>query len=270
MDRRLTASNGRVAASHLQGRVEADVFVEGAGAQVIVPLTDICKSPDGPRDRQRLLGAVVTVFEDRNGWSFVQADDGYVGYVRSTDLGRKAAPTHRVATFGTHAYTEPDFKAPAQVALPFDARLHVVDERPKFFETDQGFVPKKHLRPLDRPFSDPVTLAQLHFQTPYLWGGNSTRGIDCSGLVQAAFTGCDIACPGDSDMQLDRFGAQVSGPYERGDLLFWKGHVGMMVDRDVMIHANAHHMAVAYEPITAAITRIAAQGDGPVLAHKRL
>jgi len=131
------------------------------------------------------------------------------------------------------------------------------------------FVPKPHIRPIERPFSDPVTVAQLFFGTPYLWGGNSAFGIDCSGLVQAAFLACGIDCPGDSDMQMS-MGAPASAPYRRGDLLLWKGHVALCVDDEVLIHANAHHMAVAYEPILRAIARIEAQGDGPVTAHRRM
>ncbi len=261
-DRRLTPVNDRVGPGAI-GRV-------GRVSQAVV---DLCHTPDGPRDRQLLLGAGVTVFETHAGWHFVQAQaDGYCGYVDAgiDPLADDPAPTHRVASFATHAYVAEDFKSPEATALPFGAQLTVTDERRTFFETPLGFVPKKHLRPLDRPFADPVTIAQLHFQAPYLWGGNSTRGIDCSGLIQAALLACGQSCPGDSDLQRESLGADASGPYKRGDLLFWKGHVGMMVDPDVMIHANAHHMAVAYEPIQAATTRIAAQGDGPLLAHKRL
>ena len=118
--------------------------------------------------------------------------------------------------------------------------------------------------------SDPATVAQLHFGVPYLWGGNSTFGIDCSGLIAASLSACGQKCPADSDMQRNGLGADLSGPMQRGDLIFWQGHVGMMVDAETMIHANAHHMATVYEPIDKAILRIAAQGDGPVLARKRL
>jgi cell wall-associated NlpC family hydrolase len=146
----------------------------------------------------------------------------------------------------------------------------VIDERRKFFETNIGFVPKSHLREADRHFSDPVTVAQLHFGVPYLWGGNSSRGIDCSGLIAAGLTACDIPCLGDSDLQRDTLGASFIGPYRRGDLVFWDGHVGMMVDEETLIHANAHHMATAYEPVERAILRIAAQDGGPVLTRKRI
>lgn len=255
---------------HLAGQVEAAQYVEGWAATVVGCVVDLCKSPAGPRDRQLLLGAVITVFEEHEGWAFVQASDGYVGYVRVSDLGDVAVPTHFVGTMATHAYAEDDFRSPDRVALPFGARATVVDERRKFFETNVGFVPKSHLRGLDRPFTDPATVAQIHFGVPYLWGGNSTRGIDCSGLIAAGLTACGIACPADSDMQRDDLGQGFDGAYQRGDLVFWRGHVGMMVDADTLLHANAHHMATVYEPIARAILRIEAQGDGPVTARKRL
>jgi cell wall-associated NlpC family hydrolase len=269
-DRRLTPANERVAAMHLAGQVEAERYVMGQSMGVVAAVTDLCASPAGPRDRQLLLGATVTVFEDREGWSFVQAVDGYVGYVSSQDLSDPTTPTHFVATPATHAYAQENFKSPETHSLPFGARLAVVDERRRFFETNLGFVPKSHLRALDRPFSDPATVAQMHFGVPYLWGGNSTRGIDCSGLIAASLTACGLECPADSDMQRDGLGHDLTEPLQRGDLMFWNGHVGMMVDAETMIHANAHHMATVYEPIAKAILRIQAQGDGPVLARKRL
>ena len=268
-DRRLTPANGRVAAMHLAGQVAAERFVAGEPRVLLRPVTDLCKAPDGARDRQLLRGAPVTVFEDHDGWSFVQAADGYVGYVPTDRLGPAPDHSHFVGTPATHAYAEEDFKSPEVMALPLGARVTVLDERRKFFETDAGFIPKKHLRPMDQPFDDPATVAQLHFGVPYLWGGNSTRGIDCSGLVSAGMTLCGQSCPGDSDMQ-QSLGVATNEPPQRGDLFFWKGHVAMMVDTDTLIHANAHHMAVAYEPLAQAIARIEAQGDGPVTAHRRL
>jgi hypothetical protein len=272
-DRRLTPANTRVAAQHLKGIVPAEAYVDGVPQQITQPIVDLCPKPEGRRDRQLLLGASVNVFEDRDGWSFVQSDaDGYVGYVRSEMLGPIETPTFRIATAATHAYETESFKSRDLMGLPFGAKVKVIDERQKMFETPLGFIPKKHLRPLDRPFADPVTVAQLFFGTPYLWGGNSTAGVDCSGLVQAGLQACDIFCPGDSDMQQSDLGENLTPDAElqRGDLLFWKGHVGIMVDSEVLLHANAHHMATAYEPIAAATIRIKAQGDGDITARKRL
>lgn len=272
-DRRLTPANGRVAASHLKGQVQAEVYTNGEAAAIGQVVVDLCAIPAGKRDRQLLMGAAVTVYERRDGWAFIQSKrDGYVGSVREAALVAGVVPTHRVSTPATHAYATESFKAPDLLHLPFGAEVEVLDERHKFFETPHGFIPKKHLRPLGQVFQDPATVAQLFFGVPYLWGGNSTRGIDCSGLMQAAFHACGHLCAGDSDMQMDGLGVALEdgAPLRRGDLIFWKGHVAMMVDGDTMIHANAHHMAVVYEGLAQATLRIRAQGDGEILARRRV
>ncbi|QFU09948.1 Dipeptidyl-peptidase 6 [Rhodobacteraceae bacterium THAF1] len=273
-DRRLTPANGRVAARELMGRVSADAFVTPEPAQVTVPVADLWQTPDRTaRDRQLLWGDPVDVFERRGGMAFVRAGkDGYVGYVAEGDLGARADATHIVGVAATHAYPAPDMKRIAVHHLGFGARVKVVAGGDKFFEIEGGLhIPRPHLVPANRAFTDPAAVAQLFFGVPYLWGGNSTLGIDCSGLVQAACLACHIPCPGDSDLQEAVLGRALTDEVpERGDLYFWKGHVAMAVDADVLIHANAHHMAVSYERIEDAIARIDAQGDGPVTARRRL
>ncbi len=272
-DPRLTPSNGRVAEAGWEDRVTADAFVPGTWKTVSAQLADLCRAPAGARDRQLQMGDRFLVLETRDGWAFGRAArDGYVGYIADDQLGDDIAATHVVAVRATHLYASPDIKTPEITSLGFGARLAIAHEDRTFFETTNGaFVPKPHLRPVDRPFRDPVTVAQVFFGTPYLWGGNSVFGIDCSGLVQAAYLACGIPCPGDSDLQA-ALGADIppDAPVIRGDLFFWEGHVAIAVDAETLIHANAHHMAVAYEPRVAAIARIEAQGGGPVVARRRL
>lgn len=247
--------------------------MSAAEVSVGVAVADILDAPDGRRTRQKRAGEAVTILADAGDAVQVRASDGYEGFVARTSLAPPVVVTHAVSAFATHCYPAPDLKSMGThvLSLPFGARVRVTDERKAFFETDWGFIPKPHLRPLSQPYKDPVTVAQLHFNVPYLWGGNSTRGIDCSGLVQAALHACEIPCPGDSGMQRGAVGTALGddAPLQRGDLIFWPGHVGMMVDAETMIHANAHHMAVAYEPVDKAIRRIAAQGGGEVLARRR-
>lgn len=237
------------------------------------PLVDLSRAPNRPRDRQLLMGEAVTVTGQRNGWAEVRARrDGYPGFVPEAALAPDAAVTHRVSARATHLYPAPDFKTPERAMLSLGARLDVLDETGRFARTPHGFVPRAHLAPLDTPESDPVAVAGRLIGTPYLWGGNSALGIDCSGLVQMACLACGIPCPGDSGDQQAALGHPLpeNAPLARGDLLFWRGHVAWAADAQTLLHANAHHMAVAFEPLQDAIARIEAQGDGPVTARKRL
>ncbi|WP_322867639.1 C40 family peptidase [Aquicoccus sp. G2-2] len=240
--------------------------------QVAVPVADLLHAPDGRRERQVLCGADVTVLERRDGWANVRtAADGYGGYLRETDLRASADVTHWVSARATHAYPVADFKAQELLGLSLGSRVRVIAEGRMFFETDQGFIPRVHLRALTELERDPVSVAERFLRTPYLWGGNSAFGIDCSGLVQAGCRACGIACPGDSGVQAAELGVCLGDEaLLRGDLLFWKGHVAWVVDEAVLLHANVHHMAVAYEALDAAVERIGRQGDGPVTARKRL
>lgn len=273
-DHRLTPANARVAATRLKGQISADQFTDGELACVNMPVVDLLKHPDGPRDRQLIWGEKVTVYERHEGWAFVEAaKDGFVGYIPATALGALIEPTHFVAVPSTHLYPEPNLKTKEVAHLSFGARLRIVSAAGSFNETVEGlFVPRQHIRPVNAHFTDPATIASLFFGTPYLWGGNSILGIDCSGLVQAALTACGIACPGDSDLQENALGTALpeDAPLKRGDLLFWKGHVAMMVDETTLLHANGHTMSVAYESAADAITRIEAAGDGPPTSRRRL
>jgi hypothetical protein len=270
-DRRLTPANARAALASLRGIVDAPRYVAGDAARVSVPLVDLDRAPSGPRDRQLLLGEGVTVIDRHEGWAFLQAaKDGYCGYVPETALGAARAATHRVIAPATHLYPQPKVQANELCALSCGSLLTVTGTTERFAETPDGFVPFQHLRAVDDPLPDPVAVATLFLGTPYLWGGNSRAGIDCSGLVQAALLACGIACPGDSDLQAQSVGRALL-PDELpvpGDLIFWQGHVAMVADAGRIIHATAYRMAVIVEDMAAAVARIAGLGL-PVLARRR-
>lgn len=271
-DPRITPVNPRVAAAHLGDAPPGRVRVTGQVRRVTQAVVNLMRAPDGPRDRQVLYGERVNVYEDCAGWSFVQAlKDGYTGYLPETALGPDKTPTHWISAASTQTYTAPDIKSPDRLALSFGSQITVLSATGQFVETDGGFVPAVHVSPLGTHMADPVAVARLFLGSPYLWGGNSRVGIDCSGLVQAGWLACGRDCPGDSDQQEQVLGRALpaGSPCQRGDLLFWKGHVALVCDPETMIHANAFHMAVVCEPINPALARIAAQGDGPVTSHRR-
>lgn len=270
-DPRLTPANGRIAAAELRGQVEAERFVEGEDRRVLAPVLDLRCDPSGPGlDRQLLWGDRFRVLEEVDGLAFGQAGrGGYVGWVQAAALGPWCAPTHRVTARATLAFDAPEIKTPAPLRLSLGAEVTVTGQTGSLSALDTGhFVPAVHLAPVDTFDADPVEIAARVLGAPYLWGGNSSDGIDCSGLVQLALLGCGIACPGDSDQQRDAF-PRAQGAPRRGDLVFWAGHVAMFEDAQTLIHANGHHMAVAREDFATCTARIRASEGKDILKIAR-
>lgn len=278
-DRRLTPARPDLAAQHLEGQVEAERYVAGELREVIDAQAPVRRAPvpDAPLETEALMGERVTVYEfTEEGWAWVQLEsDGYVGWMpASALLAPRTTPTHKVAALRTLIFPGPSIKLPPVVLPPLGAKLAIMRQQDRLAVTSIGFLPASHLVPLDHVETDFVAVAERFLETPYLWGGKTSLGLDCSGLVQVALTACGIPCPRDSDMQEQALGSSIgAGPdysdLRRGDLVFWKGHVAIVRDAATLLHANAYHMAVALEPIAAAIARISAAGSD-VTSIKRL
>ena len=247
-DRRLLAANDRVAHDSLSGQIEAATFVSGETKRCILPQVDLCRTAGGARDKQLLLGQPFRVLDVHDGWagSGLTNVDGYVGYLPESAIGNTDAPNHRVKALLAHVYSEPDFKSPEIGLLSFFSEVTAEPETERFLAlAGGGYIATPHLAPLSWRADDMVGVAELFLGTPYLWGGNTATGIDCSGLVQLAAYAHGIAAPRDSDLQQAELGQELpeDAPLRRGDLLFWKGHVAWVVDEGTILHANAHHMA---------------------------
>ena len=269
-DPRLTPARPDLAAAHLEGKVKAARYVAGEEREVVDAVAPVRRSPtpDASLDTQALKGERVSVYETtEEGWAWGQlADDGYVGWLPSNALAAPGpAPTHKVAVPRTLVFPGPDIKLAPIEALSLGARLAITHIDGALAVTASGaYVPASHLVRVKATGDDIVTVAETFVHVPYLWGGKTSAGIDCSGLVQIALSACGLLCPRDSDMQESALGMPLTSNLSearRGDLVFWKGHVAIVRDWATLIHANAFHMAVAIEPTRDAVARIRASGS---------
>jgi cell wall-associated NlpC family hydrolase len=271
-DPRLTPARPDLAAKQLEGKVPAARYVEGCVLEVVAPAAPLRREPrpDAALDTEALKGERVTIYDaNEDGWSWGQlAADGYVGWLPSAALAPPGpAPTHKVAALRTLVFPGPSIKLPPLEALPLGATLAIARINDRMAITPTGaYLPAAHLASIESNESDFVAVAERFVGVPYLWGGKTALGLDCSGLVQVALTACGMACPRDSDMQEAALGECVAAggdfsDWRRGDLVFWKGHVGIVCDRTSLLHANAFHMAVVIEPLAEAVARISAAGS---------
>jgi hypothetical protein len=273
LDPRLAAARPDLAAADLEGKVAAERFVEGEECAVAIGRASLRGAPSfaAAQDSELLFGESVAVYDRKDGWAWVQAkNDGYVGYVREAALAAPFAAGARVVALMSPLFPAPDLKRPVQDFLPLNALVKILSREGSYAEIAPGrFVPVRHLAPVDSHAPDWVAVAERFLGLPYVWGGKTAAGLDCSGLVQTALAAAGRAAPRDTDLMERALGTPIDGDLKRGDLVFWKGHMGVMRDEATLLHANAWHMQVASEPLAEAMARIA-EAAGPVTAMKRL
>jgi cell wall-associated NlpC family hydrolase len=272
---RTTLARPDLADLRLEGLIRAGRFAEARPMTCAVASAALRaqRRAESEQQSQLLYGERFDVLEVKAGWAWGQAQrDGYVGFVRLDDLQPAAdPPTHRVRTLRTIGFSKPDIKSEPAAFLSMNALVTAGESEGRFVHAGAaGWIVEAHLAAVGDFEADPAEVALAFLGAPYLWGGRDSLGLDCSGLIQQALFACGRACPRDTDLQMAAFTRHASiKDLERGDLVFWKGHVAMMVDAKRMVHANAHHMAVAVEPLAKAIARIRSAGSGEPIAHRR-
>jgi hypothetical protein len=274
-DPRVTAVQGDLASVTLQGLVPAKTYQTPVPMQVSAAVVPVRAAPVGDAEQwdQLIFGEGFDLLAEIDGFGWGQARrDGYVGYVALDALSAPVlAPTHRVSALRTYGFSEPSIKSAPIGLYSLNALVTMEAREGRFVRTARaGWFVESQLYPIGQFDTDPVAVAERFLGAPYQWGGRESLGLDCSGLVQQAFYACGLTCPRDTDMQAAQIGTAIDGSeLRRGDLVFWKGHVGLMQDAVTLLHANAHHMAVESEPLDGAILRIEAAGSGKPTTFRR-
>jgi len=285
LDPRLHAYRDDLADARLKGRVPSARYVEGAVKRVVADVAPIRKAPaaDAMLVSEALRGEIVRVFEETvEGWAWGQLEtDGYVGYFPSDALSADAPePTHRIAALRAFIYSGPDMKLPVRGSLPLSARVALGGEVTTrgtayaLLPRGEGAIVADLAVPSAAPrATDFVAVAERFLNAPYLWGGRTSFGLDCSALVQLSLAETGVSAPRDTDLQERMLGTAAAADVasvRRGDLVFWRGHVGIMLDGEYLLHASGSHATVVIEPLTKAVARIAARGGGPITSVRRL
>ncbi len=265
LDPRVYPYRPDLAAAFLRGKVEATRFAEGIDWQVVVPRAPLTDRPDATASYASELrfGEVFTVYEAREGWVWGQNQtDRYVGYVPAACLASSITPaTHRIGVPVAFLYPQPTIKTRAVGQLTLNCAVTVTQMTADFAQLNSGeYIYARCLLAPDAVRPDFAATAANLVGVPYLWGGRTPLGLDCSALVQLSLNMAGIFCPRDSDLQRAEMGRMVSPDgkgllYQRGDLVFFPGHVGLMLDEQHLVHANAHHMQVTTEPLRDVLVR---------------
>jgi cell wall-associated NlpC family hydrolase len=278
-DRRITPVRDDLAAAELRGKIDAPRYAEGKRHRIVRGRMALRATPsaDGRQETELLFGEVFTIYESVHGWAWGQAlADSYVGYVHTIACTETLfEPDHLVTALASPLLPAPDFKRPALDMLPMNAKVKVLASEKGFARIEPaGYIAARHLVPFDTRIKDWVAVAERFVGTPYVWGGKTHAGLDCSGLIQTALEAGGIGSPRDTDQQESVLGAAVSvganlEGIERGDLVFWDGHAGIALDGARLLHSNAYHMEVVIEPLREALPRIA-RTAGPVTSVRRV
>jgi cell wall-associated NlpC family hydrolase len=278
LDKRLHAYRADIADEKLGGQVVAGRFVASVPMEVAAPVVSVYREPSfsSMQVTQGLFGEKILAYEVKDDWIWGQLQsDGYVGYIPGNSVTKTpTTATHRVSELNTFMYPKPDIKSQPAINLPLNAQIEVIESDGKFSRLSNGlFVYSPHIKPHQEFERDYVATAEKFLGVPYYWGGKTARGLDCSGLVQTAFQASGLEAPRDADMQEQKLGQNLMindlDSLRRGDLIFWDGHVGIMLDERMLLHANGFHMMTVKEPLADAIARIEPSG-GSITSMKRL